>query len=291
MKSFSKTVKEELSSTEIRNKLCCKFSFIYGAIAFLQNAEADKITFSTNAENALLIKTTLEQIKLKKDISFVAEKSKISIESDIVRYFTIAEIVENVFKCQHCRENFLKGVFLSLGSVSDPEKSYRLDLVFNHEIHAKQILELLSEIGCSMKISIRSNKFVLYTKDNNCIEDFLAYIGAKNSAFSVMNSKIVKELRNTANRVTNCDQANINKTVEAAKKYCVAIEGLISMGMLDELPNNLQEMANKRLEYDSLNFNELGKKFNPPISKSGVYHRLEKILEFYNSALKLGDKE
>ena len=108
-------------------------------------------------------------------------------------------------------------------------------------------------------------------------------MGANNSAFVVMNSKINKELRNIANRVANCDNANINKTLLATEKYINAILQLKELGKIEQLSEPLREMAKMRLEYKELNFVQLGKMFNPPISKSGVYHRLEKILEFYNN--------
>ena len=97
-----------------------------------------------------------------------------------------------------------------------------------------------------------------------------------------MNSKINKELINNANRVTNCDAANINKALKASDKYISIINLLIETEIITRLPVHLQEMAIKRLEFKELSFQELGKQFSPSISKSGVYHRLEKILEFYN---------
>ncbi len=282
MKSFSNLVKEELAIQDIKQKLCCSFSLLYGMFGFLNHNKDNMSTFSTSVENVNLFKNTCEFINTKKNIKYSINGRKISIDSNQIRYFTVAEIKNNVFKCNHCRENFLKGLFLTHGTINDPEKSYRLDIVLNTEDDAIQVNEYLNEFNIAMKISKRSNKYVLYTKDSECIEDFLALIGAKNSAFTVINSKILKELRNTANRITNCDQANINKTVEAAKKYCIIIEKIIKEGYFEELPDSLKEMATKRLEFNNLNFADLGKKFNPPISKSGVYHRLEKIIAFYD---------
>ena len=287
MKSFSSLVKEEISVSSTKHKMCCSFSLLYGIMCFSNNKKEDKITISTNAENQNAFREACEFINLKKKLEYSIEGRKISIPSNVIRCFTIAEIEKNVFKCQHCKENFLKGIFLTHGTVSDPQKMYRIDLSFNEESQANQVMDLLNSYGLSFKSTIRNGKNVLYTKDSECISDFLASIGANNSVYEIINSKIEKELRNEVNRVTNCDSANINKTVQAAQKYCLVIEKIINEGLFDELPDNLKEMAKMRIEFENLNFSDLGKKFNPVISKSGVHHRLEKIITFYEKTKEL----
>ena len=106
-------------------------------------------------------------------------------------------------------------------------------------------------------------------------------MGATNSAFEMMNSKINNEVRNVANRATNCDSANINKSLNASKSYIKAINTIIKKGYFDELPIGLQEIARARLEYPDISIEELGKRLTPKISKSGVHHRLEKLISFY----------
>lgn len=289
MKSFSSLVKEEISLANGKQKLCCSFSLLYGMMCFSNDIKDDKITISTNVENQKAFEEACDFINTKKKIKYITNGRKISMPSNIIRYFTIAEIEQNIFKCQHCKEKFLKGVFLTHGSVSDPQKIYRLDLSFISDNHANQMFNFLNTFALNFKRTVRKGKYVLYTKDSDCISDFLALIGANNSVYEVINSKIEKELRNEVNRVTNCDSANINKTVQAAQKYCDVIEKLINEGLFDELPDNLKEMAKMRLEFDNLNFADLGKKFNPPISKSGVYHRLEKIIAFYDKIKEFKD--
>ena len=138
------------------------------------------------------------------------------------------------------------------------------------------------ENGIEPLSAYRNKKHILYLKRSEAIEDFFANIGATSIAFDIMNSKINKELINNANRVTNCDSANINKAINASNKYNTVILELIESENINLLPEHLKEMALKRIEHRELSFSELGKLFNPAISKSGVYHRLEKILEFYN---------
>ena len=147
----------------------------------------------------------------------------------------------------------------------------------------KKVFELLDELGLSPKSSTRRDKYILYLRDSEHIENFLTLIGALNATFTVMNSKIFKEFVNNANRATNCDNANINKSLKANEKYIEAISYLIDTDKIQSLPESLKETAFKRLEFRELNFEQLGRKFNPPISKSGIYHRLEKILEIYKT--------
>lgn len=284
MRSFSSLVKEEISSPNEKQKLCCAFSLLYGTICFSNEKESSRIICFTSVENQKPFIDACNFINTKKRILYNINSRKMTIDSGVFKFSTIAEIENHIFKCPHCKESFFQGIFLMCGSVSDPQKMYRLDLNFCNEDYANQIKDLLKSYGLSFKKTIRKNKYILYTKDSDAICDFLALIGANNSVYEIINSKIKKELRNEVNRVTNCDSANINKTVCAAQKYCEIIEKIIKENLFDELPANLKEMAKKRLEFNNLNFSDLGKKFNPPISKSGVHHRLEKIIAFYDKA-------
>lgn len=281
--TFSGQVKNEILNAEDKMRKCCSFSFLYG---FMINSlcENDRLQQSfTFAKNAETLENICTQLFFKKQNYFCVTKNKFTLNKEAIRFSTIVEIEENVFKCPNCKKSFLKGLFSACGTVCDPNKAYQLELTLNSQEKANDIRRLLEDLGLCPKISLRLNKFVLYFKRSEDIEDFLIHIGAKNSAFDVMNSKINKEIRNTANRITNCDSANINKSLIASKKHVDAIKALIDKNMLDCLPEHLQETARLRLEFIDLSFSDLGLKFNPPVSKSGVYHRLEKILEFYKN--------
>ena len=174
----------------------------------------------------------------------------------------------NVAKLQHI---FCFSVILEISS-----------LTTNDYIIAKELQNLLnSELALDFKLTIRNKKFVLYTKNNETISDFLGLIGANSFAYDVINSKIAKELRNDVNRATNCDSANINKSINASQRYCDTISKLLEEGYFDDLPETLREVAEKRIAFPSLNLSELGRQFNPSLSKSCVHHRLEKIVQFY----------
>ena len=186
-----------------------------------------------------------------------------------------------VAKCPSCAAHLAAGLFVSHGSVTDPAKRYHLDLKFTSEKTAADAAAFLAECGLSPKTGKRGESGIVYFKDSGAIEDFLAFVGATGAAFDVMNSKIVKELRNSANRAVNCDTANIRKSLEAASKQIETVNAMISGGMLEKLPKQLKETALLRSKYDQLTIAELGAKHDPPITKSGVKHRLEKIGEIY----------
>lgn len=187
------------------------------------------------------------------------------------------------FRCPSCAAHFAAGLFVSHGSVTDPAKRYHLDLKFASERAANEVAAFLSESGLSPKLGKRGGASIVYFKDSSAIEDFLAFIGANSAAFDLMNSKIIRELRNNANRVVNCDTANIKKSLEASARQLEMINEMIDSGAIEQLPKPLKETALLRSRYDQLTIAELGAKHEKPITKSGVKHRLEKISEFYDS--------
>ncbi|MBQ8145263.1 MAG: DNA-binding protein WhiA [Clostridia bacterium] len=279
--SYSKNIKKELCSLNGKIKNCCGYSFLYG-ILFCANIDEEIITKKElNHDVGALFLELCQQLSVKSSYNFSYDKNKITVSAKFLRYFNYQSIKNNVFKCSRCREYFFRGLFLSIGAITDPEKSYRLELIFNSEAQANEIQSALNLLGINPLITKRSNKTILYFRRSEAIEDFFANIGATSLAFDIMNSKINKELINNANRVTNCDSANINKALKASDKYISVINHLIETDNIHRLSVHLREMAMKRIEYKELSFLELGKQFAPPISKSGVYHRLEKILEFY----------
>lgn len=185
-------------------------------------------------------------------------------------------------KCASCFSYFLRGLFIAFGNVTDPTKAYHLELSFKTQTERDAVLDILSENGVDMKPVQRKGRALLYIKDSSVIEDFLALIGATKLAFDLMNSKIVREVRENTNRQINCDMANIQKSLSAAEKYIVKITDLEDRGLITQLPADLQETAKLRLENTQASLVDLGRQHNPPISKSGVKHRLDKIIDFYD---------
>ena len=199
-----------------------------------------------------------------------------------------ASILSDIYskcRCDTCRDVFVRALFMICGSVTDPEKSYHLDFTFKTEEEALAMQEILSERGQEFRLSRRLEKYVLYIKESAMIEDFIVYIGASAAAFEVMNSKIVHEFRGSVNRQVNCDTANIGKQLAAAKKIKKAVEILVDTGKYDTLPPEIREAARLRIENDQLSIAGIASLANPPVTKSGMKHRLEKLLSIAESAM------
>lgn len=284
MDSFSNNTKKELQ-IEDRMKKCCSFSFVYGFLFLFKEENELLISKKTSVENADLFIKVLSSVLKNKAAIYDKKNREIRIDKRICRFFTFAEYKKNIFKCESCEGYFLRALFLNCGTMNDPEKSYRLELIFDDKDKRNDIFDFLVELQFTPKVASRHGKYIIYLRNSEQIENFLTKIGAVNATFAVMNSKIYKEFVNNANRVANCDNANINKSLKANEKYINAISKLIEDGSFDSLPEQLKETALKRMEFKELNFEQLGKKFEPVISKSGVYHRLEKILEIYKNSV------
>ncbi|MBE6540847.1 MAG: DNA-binding protein WhiA [Ruminococcaceae bacterium] len=233
------------------------------------------------------VKTQIENDEIKKKCCRRIFTSILELRSEKKNDLTdkISEIYKNI-KCENCTVSFLKAIFVLYGSVTDPEKTYHLDFSFSHERMCELIESVLADFGCDFKRTVRKDKFVLYIKDSSAIEEFFVSIGANAAAFDIMNVKIVHEFRNSVNRQVNCDTANIEKQLQAVKKYTDAIGKLIETGKIDSLPTELRETAVLRYENDQLSLTDLGKLLNPQVSKSGIKHRLDKILALAEELLK-----
>ena len=168
---------------------------------------------------------------------------------------------------------------MAAGSISDPSKSYHFEIVCKAKGLAEQIQGVMESFQMEAKIVERKNHHVVYLKDGSQIVDMLNVMEAYVSLMNLENVRILKEMRNSVNRKVNCETANIGKTVNAAVKQIADIELIRDMIGLDNLPDNLREMALLRLEYPEAALKELGNYLEPPVGKSGVNHRLRKLGE------------
>lgn len=176
---------------------------------------------------------------------------------------------------------FIRGAFLACGSVTNPEKAYHLEFAVSHRNLCMDICRLIHEIqdcDISVKMLSRGGSYIAYIKDSEQITDLLTYMGAVVAAMNVMGTKALKQVRNTANRRANSEIANLQKTASASANQIKAINKLKKDGRYNLLPEELKVVAELRYEYPELTLRELGMKLDPPISRSGVNHRLEKII-------------
>ena len=191
-------------------------------------------------------------------------------------------IDEKMVETDDEKRAYIRGAFLGGGSISDPEKNYHMEFVTNNEDYANSLRDLINSEGLNAKIVARKNSFVVYLKESEQISDLLSMIGAYQALLSLQSTKIVKEMRNNVNRIVNCETANLSKTVNAAVRQVENIKLIQSKIGISSLPENLQEIALLRVENEDMSLKELGEMLNPPISKSGVNHRLKKIEQIAN---------
>lgn len=174
---------------------------------------------------------------------------------------------------------YLRGAFLGGGSIVDPMKSYHLELVAQGLEDVLLIEYVFSILGIPVKTMKRRDQYVLYLKDSASIADLLVDLGAMKAMLALENAKAMKDIRNDMNRKVNAETANIDKQITAAAKQIQAIQAALKKGRLDRLPKHLQEIAKLRCAYPSLSLAKLGEKLEPPLSKSGVSHRIRKLME------------
>lgn len=189
-------------------------------------------------------------------------------------------IYSGIVKSKCDKKAYLRGLFLGTGIVTNPEKEYHFEIVCKTDTLANDVRKLLNSfVDITAKKVARKEEYVVYVKESGQIVDILAIMGASNQIFKYENVKITKEIRNAANRINNCDQANIDKAVAAAEKHIANIKKLDQAIGIDNLPDKLKEVAYLRLENPDVSLVELGEMLNPPLKKSGVNKRLLKIAE------------
>ena len=185
-----------------------------------------------------------------------------------------------VYEHTCCKRAFLRGAFLAAGSVSNPEKSYHFEISEPDMGRAEQLISLIRSFSVEAKSIVRKNYHVVYVKEGAQVAELLNIMEAHLALMEFENVRIVKDVRNSVNRQVNCETANLSKTVNAARKQYEDIVLIRDRVGLHSLPENLEEMAQLRLEYPEASLVELGDMLNPKLGKSGVNHRLKKISEY-----------
>ena len=176
-----------------------------------------------------------------------------------------------------CKRAFIRGAFLSSGSMSDPKKAYHLEIVVSSLDKAEQLRDMIQTFSIDAKIVIRKKNYVVYIKVGSQIVDLLNVMEAHIALMDLENVRILKEMRNSINRQVNCEAANINKTVTAASKQLDDIIYIRDTVGLGDLADGLEDVARLRIDYPEASLKELGAMLLPPIGKSGVNHRLRKL--------------
>ena len=293
--SFSTETKEELCKLPV-GKRCCSIAEAYGVLLYCNMFTSEEIRIVTSCEGfarrlpKLFQKAfncsfdsrsysdikgkTVLTIKKPQSIRQVFKSFGGDVEDHFAHHINLAVLEENC-----CKASFLRGAFLSGGSITDPAKSYHIELVTDHMSVSRETYSMILDMGLFPKDAERGGNYITYFKQSNAIEDFLTLIGAPVAAMDIMSAKVEKDMRNKINRRVNCDSANADKIVMASEEQLDAIREIEQNMGLENLPDKLQEAALLRIANPAASLNELASLAIPPVSKSCMNHRLRKLID------------
>lgn len=309
--SFSSDIKEEISLMVPQAKHCCiaELTAIFGMCGRIVYTENGRLYIKIHTENLAVARkyfTLLQKsfniegdVSVKRNLHLKNSRIYTVIVTDelqsqkllqAMKYMGASgEILEDdvshtqmLLQSICCKRAFLRGAFLSAGSMSDPEKAYHFEISCPDENKALLLQQLMHFFDVDAKVIFRKNHYVTYVKDGAQIVDLLNIMEAPTALMALENIRIAKEIRNSVNRQVNCEMANINKTVSAAAKQVediLLIKNTVGFG---QLTDGLREIAELRIENPEVSLQELGKMLSTPVGKSGVNHRLRKLRQIAN---------
>ena len=305
--SFSKKVKEEMSHHEVLARHCqiAELAGIIGMCGRIKISEDNRYQVYIHTENIMVARkyqylinklydTSIEVVvrnnRIKKSNIYTVVVKDTNIACKILQSVKLLDIngidinedlsiiYNTIIRNNCCKRAFLRGVFLATGSVSDPSKAYHFEITALTQEKAEQIQYVIGCFDIDAKIVQRKKYYVVYVKEGSQIVDLLNIMEAHTALMDFENVRILKEMRNTINRKVNCETANINKTVSAATKQIEEIMYIKNTVGFGSLPPNLEEIARIRIENPDLSLKDLGELLTKPIGKSGVNHRLKKLI-------------
>ena len=289
--SFSGDIKEELSKiSSLANKELVKAEFIGYLLSNNVCVMKNKIKYSTENEyNINRFNKILSNLNIDYDIAVQGKVYTITFkknEFEELEYIDKAiQIKEESFSNMEASKNeqffkaIARGAFLGGGSLNNPQNKYHLEILFGTKVNAMYIKDLLKQFNIETKILERKNSYSIYIKEAEEISKLLALLGANKAVLNFEEIRVVRDTRNNINRLVNCETANLNKTINAAVAQIEAIKLLKKKKKFDELQDSLKEIAEIRLKNPEVSLVELGQMLASPIGKSGVNHRLKKIIE------------
>ncbi len=287
--SFSQEQKKWIISQPIKT-MCCKHAFLEGILASRGHKGNGEISISINGDENIGFLSDLISDVFNSEVYLLKSRGgrrKIIAFSSksACKYLDLVE--KEYFcslKCQSCQSAFLRGVFLACGRVSDPSIQYSLE--FSVGERAMAFAAFLEKLGFVPKTSVKKTETIVYFRDTTYIEDFFALANMNQTLYSFMNSKINREIKNYANRISNCETNNIERAVLASMEKIDLIEELIETGRINLLPDELAQTARLRVENRDMSLSQLAGIMTPSISKSGLSHRLARIEEMSKEILK-----
>lgn len=301
--SFAAQTKKELTMVEAGN--CCNRAELSALVQMngAQHLLKERLALDISTQNAaiarriyILLKQQFislhtelivrKQRRLKKNNLYIIRIPN-QVQAVLTRLCIASErgkfsetIVPNLVASDCCKRAYLRGAFLAGGSVNNPEgSSYHLEIATNSAVHGEAVCDLANVYDLNARSIERKRNVVVYLKEGEKIIEFLSLIGAHQALFKFEDVRILRDMRNSVNRIVNCETANLNKTINAAVRQIENIKFLREEIGLENLPDKLREVALVRLENPELNLKEVGELLKGTVSKSGVNHRLRKIDE------------
>lgn len=299
--SFASETKKELTNLDVKD--CCSKAELSalirmnGSLSFSNR----KLILDIQTENAAIARRIYTLLKKKYDVTVELlvrkkmrlKKNNVYIVRLVERAKSILEdlkilseqfvfernISEELVKKRCCKRSYMRGAFLAGGSVNNPEtSSYHLEIFSLYKEHNDALCELLNQFQLNSKTLERKKGYITYLKEAEKITEFLSVVGAHNSLLRFEDVRIVRDMRNSVNRLVNCETANLNKTIGASLRQVENIQFIDEKIGLDALPDKLQEIAKLRIDYQEVTLKELGEMVESgKISKSGINHRLRKL--------------
>ncbi|MEF2248127.1 MULTISPECIES: DNA-binding protein WhiA [unclassified Paenibacillus] len=300
--SFAAQTKKEL--TMIESDSCCERAELSALIRMNGSVSVSsrKVVLDISTENAAIARRIYTLLKKHFDVHVeLLVRKKMRLKKNNVYIVRIPVKVQEILKDLHivsegflfnpgideemlrkpcCKRSYLRGAFLAGGSVNNPEgSSYHLEISSMYAEHCASLVDLANTFNLNARCIERKKGFVFYIKEGEKIIELLNIIGAHQALFKFEDVRIMRDMRNSVNRIVNCETANLNKTIGAAVRQIDNIKLLQKEIGLDSLPEKLREVAEIRLQHPDLNLTEVGELLKVKVSKSGVNHRLRKIDE------------
>ena len=287
MLTFSARTKNELCRAPA-GRACCRTAELYGMLLFSAAFSCREIRLVSEQPSiirraAMLLNkvcgVSAQPVSVgRRKVIQLTEPSEIAAVMEHMGYdfrsYITYHLNRNVIENDCCAAAFVRGMFLMAGSVAGPDKKSHLEIKTGHAILGREVMSLLLDLELMPKMIERRSTWLLYWKNTAQVEDFLTLIGARHAALAIMEAKVEKQLRGEINRKVNCETANLIKITSASTKQISAIEKALAIGGIEIFPENLRQTVDLRVANPTASLAELAAKFDPPISKPGLSHRL-----------------
>lgn len=290
--SFSQEVKAQICEEELPRN-CCAKAFVTGVLVSKATVVGKDVSVNIYGAAAAdyighaIFTCYGQHPEVRKDKSSGVARTLVFSSAGAMRLLDETEgggdepLVH--FRCPLCKSYFLRGLFLACGRVTDPTKQYSLE--FSVGEHADAVERMLWSCDLTPKCAVRRKEKILFLSDVTSVEDFFVLANLNGFAFRVMNSRIDHDMTTQTVRALNCEMSNLNRAVSAAFRQAEMIQRLCDSGKLSLLPPDLAATAQARLDHREMDLTSLALTFTPPLSKSGLAHRLARIAELAEQIL------